>query len=37
MRKCGVDVNKWKVARAKNADLQSIRGVDDAQYGLLWD
>lgn len=37
MRKCGVDVNKWKVLRANNEAIQRIRGVDDAQYELLWD
>lgn len=32
MRKCDVKVHKWKVLRAKNADLLSIRRVNDAQY-----
>ncbi|KAL0448599.1 UNVERIFIED_CONTAM: hypothetical protein Slati_1416300 [Sesamum latifolium] len=37
MRKCRVDVSRWKVQRAKRQALDTIRGRDAIQYELLWD
>ncbi|KAL0438863.1 UNVERIFIED_CONTAM: hypothetical protein Slati_2369300 [Sesamum latifolium] len=37
LRKCIVDVSRWKVQKAKRQALDTIRGRDDIQYELLWD
>ncbi|XP_073135246.1 uncharacterized protein [Henckelia pumila] len=35
--KCGVEVSKWKVIRAKKAAVQNLRGINSLQYHRLWD
>ncbi|KAL0283307.1 UNVERIFIED_CONTAM: hypothetical protein Sradi_7234100 [Sesamum radiatum] len=37
LRKCNVEVTRWKVIRAKRAALEAIRGADSHQFELLWD
>ncbi|KAL0329455.1 UNVERIFIED_CONTAM: hypothetical protein Sradi_4932200 [Sesamum radiatum] len=36
MRKCKIDVSRWKVMRAKKEVIDAIRGVDAFQYQKLW-
>ncbi|KAL0447668.1 UNVERIFIED_CONTAM: hypothetical protein Slati_1894700 [Sesamum latifolium] len=37
LRKCNVDVSRFKVMRAKKKALEVIRGSDALQYDKLWD
>ncbi|KAK4395264.1 hypothetical protein Sango_1680700 [Sesamum angolense] len=37
LRKCNVEVSRFKVLRAKKKALEAIRGSDALQYDKLWD
>ncbi|KAL0328101.1 UNVERIFIED_CONTAM: hypothetical protein Scaly_2242700 [Sesamum calycinum] len=37
LRKCNVEVSRFKVLRAKKKALEAIRGFDALQYDKLWD
>ncbi|KAL0322378.1 UNVERIFIED_CONTAM: hypothetical protein Scaly_2534200 [Sesamum calycinum] len=36
IRKCNVEINRFKVLKAKKTPLEAIRGADSKQYEYLW-